>query len=179
MRASDGRIIFSYSSAFIKYWNYAVIVLAIYNSITIPISIFYAEDGHSMFRGALSGFMDAIVDLIFLVDVIVTFRTTYLDTTKGCEETDTHKIGMTYLRGSFTIDFASSVPFAEFVPTALKSAVKLLGLLKLLRISRLSVAVTSSNAAQADKVQMKIVIMAFELLVVMHVLGTIWFALVG
>ena len=132
-----------------------------------------------MFRGALSGFMDAIVDLIFLVDVIVTFRTTYLDTTKGCEETDTHKIGMTYLRGSFTIDFASSVPFAEFVPTALKSAVKLLGLLKLLRISRLSVAVTSSNAAQADKVQMKIVIMAFELLVVMHVLGTIWFALVG
>ena len=60
--------------------------------------------------------MDAVVDFIFLIDVILTFRTTYLDTAKGIEETDTHKIGINYLKGSFLIDFASSVPFAEFVP---------------------------------------------------------------
>ena len=51
LRASDGKIIFSEKSAFVMYWGYFVIILAIYNSITIPISIFYGEDGHSMFGG--------------------------------------------------------------------------------------------------------------------------------
>ena len=56
--------------------------------------------------------MDALVDFIFLIDVIINFRTTYLDTEKGTEVTDTHKIGIHYLKGQFLIDFASSVPFA-------------------------------------------------------------------
>ena len=125
--------------------------------------------------------MDAFVDLIFLIDVILTFRTTYLDTRDGKEETDTHKIAATYLRGSFTIDFASSVPFSSFVPAGQKtlgSILNMLGLLKLLRIQRLSAAVTSSNLPQGTKVYLKILMMAFELLVVMHVLATVWFALV-
>ena len=54
----------------------------------------------------------------------------------------------------------------------------MLGLLKLLRIQRLSAAVTSSNLAQGIKVYLKILMMAFQLLVVMHVLATIWFSLV-
>ena len=52
------------------------------------------------------------------------------------------------------------------------------GLLKLLRIKRLSEAVSSSNLAQGIKVYLKILMMAFQLLVVMHVLATIWFSLV-
>ena len=56
--------------------------------------------------------MDALVDFIFLIDVIITFRTSYLDTAKGTEETDTHRIAIHYLKGQFLIDFASSVPFA-------------------------------------------------------------------
>ena len=119
--------------------------------------------------------------MIFLIDVILTFRTTYLDTRDGKEETDTHKIAATYLRGSFTIDFASSVPFSSFVPAGQKtlgSILNMLGLLKLLRIQRLSAAVTSSNLPQGTKVYLKILMMAFELLVVMHVLATVWFALV-
>lgn len=125
--------------------------------------------------------MDAFVDLIFLVDIIITFRTTYLDTDRGREETDTHKIAKAYFNNGFLVDFASSVPFASFIPDSagqLKSLVNLLGLLKLLRIQRLSAAVTSSNLAQGTKVYLKIVMMAFQLLVVMHVLATIWFFLV-
>ena len=118
IKASDNKIIFRYSSNFIKHWNNMVIILAMYNSITIPITIFYGDDAHSFFSSQTIGLMDAIVDLIFLIDIIITFRTTYLDTTKGCEETDTHKIASTYLRGSFTVDFLSSVPFGELVPSS-------------------------------------------------------------
>ena len=180
--ASDGKIIFSHNSKFIKYWNNTVILLAMYNSVTIPMAIFYGDQGPSFIQSETIAICDALVDFIFLIDIIITFRTTYLNTDLGCEETNTHKIAITYLRGSFTVDLASSVPFANLVPAGaenLKSILNLLGLLKLLRIQRLSAAVTSSNLPQGTKVQLKILMMAFELLVVMHVLGTIWFFLVS
>lgn len=118
LEASDGKILFRYSSKFVKHWSNMVIILAMYNSVTIPISIFYDVHGPSFMGSNSIALIDALVDLIFLIDVILTFRTTYLDTDKGKEETNTHKIALTYLRGSFTIDFASSVPFAVFVPSS-------------------------------------------------------------
>ena len=145
-------------------------------------AIFYGDDGPTFMFSEAIALTDAFVDLIFLIDIIITFRTTYLDTEKGEEVVDTHRIAKEYLNGSFTVDFASSVPFAVFFPESLpelKSVVNLLGLLKLLRIQRLSDAVTNSNMEKGIKVQFKILMMAFELLVVMHVLGSIWYFLVG
>ena len=108
-----------------------------YNSVTIPIAIFYGEAAPSFISGQGIALTDAFVDLIFLIDIIITFRTTYLDVEIGIVETDTHKIAKNYLASGFAIDFASSVPFAVFFPeslTSIKSIVNLLGLLKLLRI---------------------------------------------
>ena len=181
IKASDGKIIFSHNSKFIKYWSNTVILLAIYNSVTIPMAIFFAEEGPTFIGSETIALCDAIIDFIFLIDIIITFRTTYLNTELGCEETDTKKIFRRYVGGSFAIDLASSVPFASLVPESagqLRQILNLLGLLKLLRIQRLSAAVGSSNLPQGTKVQLKILMMAFELLVVMHVLGTIWFSLV-
>lgn len=164
LQASDNKIIFSYSSNFIKHWNNAVIVLAIYNSVTIPLDIFYQENGPTFLGGEFIAVLDAFVDLIFLIDVIITFRTTYLDVNIGEEVIDTHKIAKHYLKGSFTIDFASSVPFEAFVPasqTSVKSFLTLFGLLKLLRIQRLSAAVTGSNLPKGTKVQLKILMIGF------------------
>lgn len=179
--ASDGKILFRYSSKFIQHWSNFVIILAMYNSITIPISIFYDVHGPSFISSNEISLIDSLVDLIFLIDVILTFRTTYLDTDLGKEETNMHKIASSYLRGAFVIDFASSVPFAIFVPESqesLRAAFGMLGLLKLLRIQRLSAAVQGSNLPQGTKVYLKILMMAFKLMLVMHVLATIWFALV-
>jgi len=119
MRASDGKILFSHKSTFIKYWSNTVILFAMYNSVTIPIAIFYGDDGPSVIGSETILLIDAMVDLLFLIDVILTFRTTFLDTDKGIDETDTHKIAKNYLNGSFAIDFASSVPFSSFVPSSL------------------------------------------------------------
>lgn len=54
---------------------------------------------------------DAIVDLLFLIDIIFEFRTTFLDTKRGSEVRDPHRIAVKYLQGRFLIDFISSVPF--------------------------------------------------------------------
>ena len=80
LRASDGKILFRYSSEFIKYWQNLVIIFAMYNSVTIPIAIFYDIHGPSVISGNTIALVDALVDFIFLIDIILTFRTTYLDT---------------------------------------------------------------------------------------------------
>ena len=116
--ASDGKYIFSFNSSFIKYWNNSIILFAMYNSVTIPIAIFYAENGPSFISSETIAMLDSVVDLIFLIDVIIVFRTSYLNTETGEEENDTHKIAKSYLNGSFLVDFASSVPFATFVPAS-------------------------------------------------------------
>ena len=80
LRASGGKILFRYSSEFIKYWQNLVIIFAMYNSVTIPIAIFYDIHGPSVISGNTIALVDALVDFIFLIDIILTFRTTYLDT---------------------------------------------------------------------------------------------------
>ena len=39
--------LFAGSGSFIKYWNYSIIILALYNSILIPLQIFYNDQGHT------------------------------------------------------------------------------------------------------------------------------------
>lgn len=112
-----------------------------YNSLLIPLQIFYDEKGHSALTGSVVTAVDACVDLCFLIDIIITFRTTFLDTKQSIEVTDPHVIGKRYLKGAFFLDFISSVPFTSLVSsnkeTVFTSLLDALGLLKLLRLSRL------------------------------------------
>ena len=121
-----------------KHWNNFVIVLAVYNSIFIPLQIFYSDKGHSELRGNSVSAIDACVDLCFLIDIIITFRTTFLDKNQSIEVKDPHVIGLRYLKGSFFLDLISSVPFTSFITsnekTVVTSLLEALGLLKLLRL---------------------------------------------
>jgi hypothetical protein len=141
--------LFSANSSFVKYWNNWIILLALYNSILIPLEVFYADKGHSFYSGPYITFIDACVDLFFLIDIIICFRTIIIDPSQSLEVKDPHKIGIKYLKGNFTIDFLSSVPFAEIFcsdkPSTAKSILTALGLLKMFRINRLYKTVQQSN----------------------------------
>ena len=154
-----------------------------YNSVLIPLQIFYDEKGHSALTGSVVTAVDACVDLCFLIDIIITFRTTFLDTKQSIEVKDPHVIGKRYLKGAFFLDFISSVPFTSFVASkqesVLTNLIDALGLLKLLRLSRLYTTVQRSNLPQDIKVYLKVVMMAIFLLVFIHVLSCIWFAVVS
>ena len=83
-----------------------------YNSLIIPVQIFYKDKGHSALSGSVISCIDALVDFCFLMDVIIRFRTSFLDTKQSIEIRDPHIIGKKYLKGSFFLDFVSSVPFS-------------------------------------------------------------------
>ena len=171
--------LFAGSGVFIKYWNNVIIALALYNSLFIPLQIFYKDKGHSFLLGETVRIIDSIVDLIFLLDIVIKFRTTYLDSKQSVEVREPHKIGKRYLKGTFFIDFISSVPFASFAGdsegpfTALLDA---LGLLKLLRLGRLYSTVQTANMPQDIKVYLKVIMMALILFISIHVLSCLWFA---
>ena len=176
------QLLFAGSGNFIKHWNNFVILLAMYNAVLIPLQLFYDVKGHSAIRGEAISFIDACVDLFFLVDIVITFRTTFLDPKQSIEVKDPHAIGKRYLRGGFTIDLISSVPFSSLIKTnsgVLTYLLDALGLLKLLRLTRLYSVVQRSNLPQDIKVYLKVVMMAIFLLVFIHLLSCIWFAIVS
>ena len=58
--------------------------------------------------------MDSLIDMIFALDIILRFRTTYIDQVSGEEVTDTYMIGMRYLKSSqFFFDLISTIPFDD------------------------------------------------------------------
>ena len=110
---------------------------------------------------------------------MIKFRTTYLDSKQSIEVRDPHAIGKRYLKGTFFIDFISSVPFASFAGKSEGAFVDLLdalGLLKLLRLGRLYTTVQRANMPQDIKVYLKVIMMALILFISIHVLSCIWFA---
>ena len=119
--------------------------------------------------------------MIFLIDIIIRFRTTYLDAKESYEVKDPHKIGLRYLKSQFTIDFISSVPFGEIIRIkgAGQSLLQALGLLKLLRLSRLFTTVQRANLPVDIKVYLKVIMMAIFMFVFIHLLSCFWFNVVA
>jgi hypothetical protein len=89
------------------WWELFVILLAIYNSFSIPIEIAYEPEA---LKGASLYVLNTFIDFVFLADIIVQFRTTFYDLDTGDEIYDTKRIGMSYLKGRFTIDLLSTIP---------------------------------------------------------------------
>ena len=80
-----------------------------------------------------------IVDVAFLLDILICFRTTFMDDT-GKEVYDNKLIAMQYLKGSFIIDFVAGLPIEYLTPGKVVSKqegdihTKFQGLLKFLWI---------------------------------------------
>ena len=53
--------------------------------------------------------VDLIVDLMFIADILINFRTTYV--TNGEVVTDKQKIAVNYVKGWFVIDTIAAIPF--------------------------------------------------------------------
>lgn len=68
-----------------------------------------------------------MVDLFFVVDIIITFRTTYIDPISGEEVMDAKMIAKKYLRSfQFYIDVISTIPLDQ-----ISTSLGVLGLLKI------------------------------------------------
>ena len=72
-------------------------LFAIWNSIQIPYSIAFTPDQE---QGVLNTVFNLIVDSFFITDLLINFRTSYLEDESGLEITSTKLIALQYLKGN-------------------------------------------------------------------------------
>ena len=88
-------------------WDLFVIALALWNCIFIPFEVaFKPEKSDAMFAS------DRVIDVLFAVDIIVNFMTTYVNPKTNTDVTDPQRIIKNYVFGGrFWIDLLASIPF--------------------------------------------------------------------
>lgn len=94
----------SQQSPFKDNWDFIVMVTACWNVFMLPLSLSFEV------RSDVTDEIDSIVDVCFIIDMIIVFRTTYIDD-DGLEVFEAGMIASNYIRGRFWIDFLSTVPF--------------------------------------------------------------------
>ena len=153
--------------------------LATFNAIALPIEIsFEPETMQSWYFQAIN----VIVDIFFFLDIVIIFRTAIV----GVEEmeliVDTKQIAVRYLKGTFWIDFLSTVPLDTMMRIFMKKEramkFKLFALLKLIRVVRLQRLIGSLNAERKVKSMLKIVKLMFFLMLYIHIQGCLWYFIV-
>ena len=95
--------------------------------------------------------LDLIINFMFLIDIIIGFRTTFFDS-QGREVRDPKLITANYLKGMFIVDFLSSIPY-RYVSMVIPffSTISVLKILKITRISRFAPFVQKLELNEEEK----------------------------
>lgn len=102
-------------SPFKAIWDWLILILVLYTAIVTPyVAAFLLsndplERKHKFTHDPLT-IADLIVDILFILDIIINFRTTYVN--KHDEVVSHHgKIAIHYFKGWFLVDMVAAIPF--------------------------------------------------------------------
>ena len=95
---------------FRKYWDLFSMVLIVYSCVTIPYRLGFSVDPTTTEEA-----FDRMVDGVFMIDCILTFKTACVPV--GVLVTDFASIAKNYMKGWFFLDFFSSFPFDLLLST--------------------------------------------------------------
>lgn len=84
------RLLISFKSPCKFRWDLFVMVLAVYNSVEVPLTLSF------QLKNVILRIISEITDYIFFVDIIVNFFTSFMDS-KGHEEWNLKKIAINYM----------------------------------------------------------------------------------
>ena len=153
-----------------KRWDYAIIFAAIVSVIFIPVKFAL----NRQMGGTVYFCIDILSYIMYCVDIIISLRTTYIDSF-GEEIKDDFLIIKRYLSSpGFWIDLLSLLN----VPSNVYSESRTLmffGILKVVRITRLQKLITQSHFQKGYKVLLKIVYHFFLFIIYLHLAGCLWF----
>uniref|UniRef100_A0A8C7BVZ8 Potassium voltage-gated channel subfamily H member 6 n=1 Tax=Neovison vison TaxID=452646 RepID=A0A8C7BVZ8_NEOVI len=131
-------------SPFKAVWDWLILLLVIYTAIFTPYSAAFLLSDQDESQRMDCGYtcspltvVDLIVDIMFVVDIVINFRTTYVNTN---DEVVSHprRIAVHYFKGWFLIDMVAAIPFDLLIfRTGSDETTTLIGLLKTARLLRL------------------------------------------
>ncbi|CAL8316115.1 unnamed protein product [Merluccius merluccius] len=122
-------------------WDWVILILTFYTAIMVPYNVSFKHKQPSSNMAWLV--VDSVVDVIFLVDIVLNFHTTFVGPA-GEVISDARLIRMNYLKTWFVIDLLSCLPYdiinafehGEEGLSSLFSSLKVVRLLRLGRVAR-------------------------------------------
>ena len=104
-------------SPFKAVWDWLILILVIYTAIFTPlVAAFLLNEpeatvtkGDARYSDPLT-IIDLIVDVMFIIDILINFRTTYVNKNDGVVS-HPGKIAVHYFKGWFLIDVVAAIPF--------------------------------------------------------------------
>ena len=93
-------------------WDLLVILLSIYNAIVTPQQFALTQTYDDSRAIAI---IDTIIDVIFVVDILIMFRTNYRDEKRDIIISDWKMIAINYFKGRLLLDLLASIPFNQFL----------------------------------------------------------------
>ena len=90
------------------FWDFVIIILAVYNSFALPMEISFRP---YWLMNDTTSIVNSVIDLMFAIDILISFRTTYICPDTGAEITGGWEIARNYIRGRFIFDLLSTIPF--------------------------------------------------------------------
>ena len=152
-----------------NYWDWIVILLVLYNSFFIPYNFSFLQK-----RNASIEMFDYLVDIVFLIDMGLSFFTGFYDK-RGDEVLNLTAIRAKYMSGWFWIDFVAIFPFEILILMAgFNLETSIFNLFKAPRLLRLG-----KLAKKLDQLSGANVLRIFKLLLVFtlfaHWVACVWF----
>ena len=178
-----GKYVLRHDSKFKTYWDLFIILLVIYNCLTIPLAVAFPKMEFLESNMGIKVFENAI-DVLFFADILINFRTSYVSASSGLEIVDGKRIALNYVKGRLTVDILATIPFEKVIPLFFpnkkisKRNLQLLGLLKMVRMLRLGRIVTFMKMQNNAKLAFRIGSLLGMLLLIIHWLGCVWFLVV-
>ncbi|XP_053754664.1 potassium voltage-gated channel subfamily H member 2 isoform X4 [Panthera pardus] len=168
-------------SPFKAVWDWLILLLVIYTAVFTPYSAAFllkeTEEGSTApdcgYACQPLAVVDFIVDIMFIVDILINFRTTYVNAN---EEVVSHpgRIAVHYFKGWFLIDMVAAIPFDLLIFGS--GSEELIGLLKTARLLRLvRVARKLDRYSEYGAAVLFLLMCTFALIA--HWLACIWYAI--
>ncbi|XP_039645048.1 potassium voltage-gated channel subfamily H member 6 isoform X1 [Perca fluviatilis] len=170
-------------SPFKAFWDWIILILVLYTAVFTPYSATFLLDEHGDLRQRSCGYTcsplnvaDLMVDVLFIVDIVINLRTTYVDQNDEVV-TQPSRIAKHYVKGWFPIDLFAAIPFDLLIfrsgsdeMATLTSLLKTARLLRLVRVARKLDRYSEYGAAVLFLLMCTFVLIA-------HWLACIWYAI--
>ena len=165
------------------WWDMSTMVLIFYVALVQPVRFGFGWESEI---GSGFWYFETFVDMVFLGDLLLNFRTGYINN-RGKMELRTSKIAIHYLRGNFAIDLVSSVPWDIILTPFIKGdskltentrvlkAVRLVKLSRLGRLARVKKIIQQiEDVVQIDPELKSVVLATAVMILIAHILACIW-----
>ncbi|KAF1773815.1 Cyclic nucleotide-binding-like [Phytophthora cactorum] len=161
-------------------WDIVMGIMVSITAITVPFRIAFDVQDVLVFYAT-----DRMSDVLFVIDVILSFCTTYVDDT-GVEIVDRYEIRRHYLKTTFFVDIASTIPFDFLVEAAAAGnifrslrLIRTLKLIKLLRLMRLSKLLKMNSQWMAEfdinVDTVRLLKLLAPVMIIAHYVGCFWY----